>query len=205
MGVSDLMSPYVRDGKTATNTSIQTLLQNFPTKNRIGLDMSIIIVKSMRNKNATNIHNLYHSDPKVQLPDLTDKVIQEVEQFSSFKQQIVDEKGKATIKQVKAFDKIFCVFDGASHPLKELHAIAIRYSSLPEKKQRLEEIYRTKKKFESKLEENKILEEVKQLRVELMSFRPDILHDILKALREKFGSCDTISSFNFSSSACLTA
>ena len=182
------MSPYVRDSKTATNTSIKTLLAKSPIKNRIGLDMSIIIVKAMRNKNATNIHSLFHSDPLVPIPDLTEKVIQEVQQFATTKQQIVNEKGKSETVELKAFDKIFCVFDGATHPLKERHAHQVRYSRSGEKRDRLEEIYNTKKEFTSKFDEDQVLKEVRNLRCELMHLRADILHDILEALKKKFGN-----------------
>ena len=62
MGVLGMMSPFIRDDQTKTNTSIHDLLQSHPTKTRIGLDMSIIIVSSLRSQRSTNIHNLFHSE-----------------------------------------------------------------------------------------------------------------------------------------------
>jgi hypothetical protein len=74
MGVLGFMSPFIRDDNTMTNTSIHDLLHDHPTKNRIGLDMSIIVVSSLMSQKATNLHNLFHSDPKVPIPKLSEKL-----------------------------------------------------------------------------------------------------------------------------------
>ena len=135
------MSPYVRDDQKKTNTSIRDLLHDHPSKKRIGLDMSIIIVSCLRSKKATNIHNLFHSDPKVPIPQLSDKVVSQVRQFITTERTVTEKSGKQKKVCENAFEKVFCVFDGASHSHKVRHAHQSRYSTREDQQRELQELY----------------------------------------------------------------
>jgi hypothetical protein len=186
MGVLGFMSPFIRDDNTMTNTSIHDLLHDHPTKNRIGLDMSIIVVSSLMSQKATNLHNLFHSDPKVPIPKLSEKVVNQVRQFITTECTVKDKNGKQRKVQEDAFEKVFCVFDGATHSHKKRHAHQSRYSSRNNKKKQLQELYAITS-FPTKFEEEEALEKVKKLRASLMYFRPDLLHDVIESLKKTFG------------------
>jgi len=98
MGVKGLSTPIIRDSATAKNANIKKLLEKDATKNIIGIDMSILIVKALLG--SPNSVSLYHSDPKQPLPEVTDKVVSSVKMY-------ISEGYKAV-----------CVFDGITHKLK---------------------------------------------------------------------------------------
>ena len=152
MGVLGFMSPYVRDDQMKTNTSIHDLLKDSPSKNRIGLDMSIIIVSSLWSQRLTTIHNLFHSDPKVPIPQLSEKVVNQVGQFITTERTVTDQNGKQKKVKEDAFTKVFCVFDGAAHSHKMRHAHQSCYSHREDQKRQLQEIY-TVSSYLTKIEE----------------------------------------------------
>ena len=74
------MTPYVRDhtSKTTNSWLIKNMLAKNLEKDNIGIDMSILIVCSIKNKKLLNVLNRYHCSPMLPLPSATDMLVQKV-------------------------------------------------------------------------------------------------------------------------------
>ena len=105
MGVTSLMTPYVRDHASKTNSSIKKMVAENPEKDSIGIDMSILIVRSIKNKKLLNVLNRYHCSPMLPLTSITDMVVQKVGKFLFLEEKKKNEKGKESTEKVNAFSK----------------------------------------------------------------------------------------------------
>ena len=192
MGVTNLMTPYVRDHASKTNSSIKKMLAENPEKDRIGIDMSIIIVRSIKNKKSLNILNRYHCSPTLPLPSVTDMVVQKVGKFLFLEEKKKNEKkGKESTEKVKAFSKAFCVFDGLTHPLKAEVAHVSLYEKTEEERKKLEECYK-KTEFSTSSEKKKHMENVTKLRTSLIRPSEYMIHDIVQCLKRTYKDKVTI-------------
>jgi hypothetical protein len=71
MGIKGLSTPVILDTPKATNANVRKLLQDNPEKDIIGVDISVLIVKSLHSsRNATS---LYHSEPKQPLSEVVNR------------------------------------------------------------------------------------------------------------------------------------
>lgn len=109
MGIKDLFTPYVRDSTTATNTTLKDLKNQFPSKDWVGIDMSIILISTI--KSSPNIIDALFAEPKRPIESLNDKVCDFLALF------------------VNAGFNILCCFDGKAGPLKTNHAYLSRYGN----------------------------------------------------------------------------
>ena len=153
MGVHGFMT-YVRDDKSKTNTSLKDLIKSDPSKNWIGIDMSILIVKAIRS--SQNIIDLLFAVPPRPIDDLSNRICADL--------SIYKEHGFT----------IVCVFDGCAHKLKKEQAYLNRYGKNEELKKELQSLYEVST-FESNEDEVANTERVRSIRKALLaSFnRPD--------------------------------
>ena len=107
MGISEFGELIKKGAISNRLTSLQKLLHNDPNKDTIGIDMSVVIVKTI--KASPNIIDLLFSEPAQPIDDLTTRVCDTLATY------------------VKFGFKIVCVFDGMPGPLKENHAYRLRY------------------------------------------------------------------------------
>ena len=168
MGIKGLSTPVIRDHPKATNTNLRELQQQNPDKNIVGVDMSVLIVKSLHS--SSNATSLYHSEPKQPLRDIVNKVTDSIRTFIQYKFKVV------------------CVFDGITHRLKKEGAHHVkRYGNDSALRSELEDLYE-KGADDSKSIESRagIINQVKALRKKLCRNRPDIVHDVKKELELRF-------------------
>ena len=159
-------SPYIRDNYYATNNSLQALLNEHPEKNWIGIDMSILIVKSL--KKSTVAQAQIASLPPRPADALNQSVI-------SFLKIYVENKFN-----------IVCVFDGVAHKLKKEKAHQVRYSLVNAKKEELQRLY-SATMFASGEKEKENIDQVKELWKDLAFFnRNDLLYSMIDAIKSTF-------------------
>lgn len=121
MGVEDLLTPYIRDSKGASNINLKDVTK---TKDIVlGIDMSVIIIQMMRAK--PTIIESYHMNPIIPLTELEIQVVEKVKRY-------IDKYG------VK---KVVCVFDGMPNKLKKETAYIKRYAKNELLNNRLNELY----------------------------------------------------------------
>ena len=166
MGVKGLSTPIIRDSATAKNANIKKLLEKDATKNIIGIDMSILIVKALLG--SPNSVSLYHSDPKQPLPEVTDKVVSSVKMY-------ISEGYKAV-----------CVFDGTTHKLKAERAHVERYEKDQDMIMELENLYNIRI-FDDEVSLRGSIDRVNTIRKKLCRTRADMIYDIKCELEKKFG------------------
>ena len=167
MGVHGFMT-YVRDDKSKTNTSLKDLIKSDPSKNWIGIDMSILIVKAIRS--SQNIIDLLFAVPPRPIDDLSNRICADL--------SIYKEHGFT----------IVCVFDGCAHKLKKEQAYLNRYGKNEELKKELQSLYEVST-FESNEDEVANTERVRSIRKGLASFnRPDLLRDMIERIKNEFGN-----------------
>ena len=163
MGVEDLLTPYIRDSKGASNINLKDVTK---TKDIVlGIDMSVIIIQMMKAK--PTIIESYHMDPIIPLTELEIQVVEKVKRY-------IDKYG------VK---KVVCVFDGMPNKLKKETAYIERYAKNELLNNRLNELYE-KANFDSDVEKKAAIKEVKDLQKQLSPIREDIVYGIAKRLRE---------------------
>jgi 5'-3' exonuclease len=121
MGIKGLSTPVIRDTPKARNTNVRKLLNDNPEKNIIGVDISVLIVKSLQSsRNATSLH---HSEPKQPLSEIVNKVTDSIQTLIRYQFKVV------------------CVFDGITHPLKKEGAHVERYGKDSALRSELENLY----------------------------------------------------------------
>jgi len=118
MGVKDFM-PFVRDSATSTNTNIKDLIQTFPGKDWIGIDMSILLISVI--KWSPNFIDLLFAIPHRPIDGLNDKICSSLSVY------------------VKNGFTVACVFDGTAHQLKQDQAYVSCYGKNEELKLEMEE------------------------------------------------------------------
>ena len=96
MGVKDFM-PFVRDSGTATNTRLQDLIRKYPSKDWIGIDMSILLISAI--KSSPNFIDLLFAIPHRPIDGLNDKICSSLSVY------------------VNNGFTVACVFDGTAHQL----------------------------------------------------------------------------------------
>ena len=165
MGVKDFM-PFVRDSGTATNTRLQDLIRKYPSKDWIGIDMSILLISAI--KSSPNFIDLLFAIPHRPIDGLNDKICSSLSVY------------------VNNGFTVACVFDGTAHQLKIDQAYVSRYGKNEELQLELEELYK-QTLFSSAEEENINIAKVKAIRRTLATFnRPDLLHSLTKAIKTQF-------------------
>ena len=166
MGIQNF-GDLVKGGAIAsTRTNLASLLASFPDKTTIGIDMSIILIKTI--KASPTIIDLLFGEPAQPIDELVQKTCDHLNMY------------------VRNGFNVVCVFDGMTGPLKANHAHQERYAKNEEKQQRLQKRYDIKT-FECTADEQKSIKEVKELRKSLATFnRSDCLHSIVEAITMKF-------------------
>ena len=79
MGVQGMSTPYIRDNSNATNAKLNQLTQNSEHPVVIGFDISVMIISLLRQN--SNMISLYHTEPKVPIPELALKVIAQLRSY----------------------------------------------------------------------------------------------------------------------------
>ena len=83
------------------------MLAKNPEKDNIGIDMSILIVCSIKNKKLLNVLNRYHCSPILPLTSITDMVVQKVGRFLFLEEKKKNEKGKNLQRKLELLVKLF--------------------------------------------------------------------------------------------------
>ena len=122
MGVQGMSTPYIRGNSNATNAKLNQRSQNSEHPVVIGFDISVMIISLMRQN--SNMISLYHTEPKVPIPELTLKVITQLRSY--FKH---------------GMNKGVLVFDGLTHRLKKDHAHKNRYKNMEKNSEELQTLY----------------------------------------------------------------
>eukprot|EP00979_Chaetoceros_neogracilis_P012016 scaffold3074_cov280-Chaetoceros_neogracile.AAC.31 len=99
MGVQDL-SKMIRKDKLVTNTSLKLLRLCSPSKDRIAIDISVVIVPHL--SATASAQSLLHSKPFLPVPSIAAKVV------------------KFLRPLIEADFLLFLVFDGATASIKHL-------------------------------------------------------------------------------------
>ena len=166
MGVKDLM-PLIRDSPKSTNTSLKQLINEHPSKTWIGIDMSILIIRSLKSS-PRQCAQLF-CEPKIPIDDLYNNICKEL--------QVYIEHGFTTV----------CVFDGMTPKLKKDLAHMTRYGDNDTKREELASLL-SATQFTSSAEENRNVARVKQLWKDLASFnRVDLVYDLVSMIKKRFG------------------
>jgi len=163
MGVQDL-SKMIRKDKLVTNTSLKLLRLCSPLKDRIAIDISVVIVPHL--SATASAQSLLHSKPFLPVPSIAAKVV------------------KFLRPLIEADFLLFLVFDGATASIKH-HEHLRRYGDKEEKLRRLDELYDNTIDGTRLLEKDD-LEEVLKLRKGLLSLRPDIIFDIMEKVKSAY-------------------
>ena len=164
MGVQDL-SKMIRKDKRVTNTTLQLLRYRFPSKDRIAIDTSVLIVPHL--SATSSAQSLLHSKPFLPVPSIAAKVVK-------FLRPLLIET---------AF-LLFLVFDGATASIKH-HEHLRRYGDQDEKLRRLNALYDNTIDGTRLLEKDDLVE-VLNLRKGLLSLRPDIIFDIMEKVKSAY-------------------
>mmetsp|Transcript_5069 Transcript_5069/g.5771 ORF Transcript_5069/g.5771 Transcript_5069/m.5771 type:complete len:86 (+) Transcript_5069:55-312(+) len=79
MGVQGMSTPCIRGNSNATNAKLNQRSQNSEHPVVIGFDISVMIISLLRQN--SNMISLYHTEPKVPIPELTLKVIARLRRY----------------------------------------------------------------------------------------------------------------------------
>jgi 5'-3' exonuclease len=164
MGIKDFGQLYKANSSTLTELFSKRGIDG-RLKNVIGVDASVLMIRHLKSNN--NAQDRLHSEPPLPIDSLG-------HYCRDFCNPIF-----------KANGIIVMVFDGALSAIKSAEHKR-RYGNRTEKQQRLSELY-TKKIQGMHLVCDETLAEIRALRKELLTIRPDMIHTVMEVMKTAFG------------------